>query len=50
MKKLFLVIVIFISAQAVKAQILKLSTVEEIKESKIVVSLTEDEKLNEIWK
>jgi hypothetical protein len=50
MKKLFLVIVIYISAQAVKAQILKLSTVEEIKESKIVVSLTEDEKLNEIWK
>jgi len=50
MKKLLFVASLLLVAFTSQAQLLKKSTVESIQSGKIVVALTEDEKVNEIWK
>ncbi len=50
MKKLILLAIIAFSFFSAEAQLLRRSTVDDIKQSKIIVALTEDERLNEVWK
>ncbi|GAA5027786.1 hypothetical protein GCM10011506_15970 [Marivirga lumbricoides] len=48
MKKLFLLAAMVFSLLSAKAQILKRSTVDEIKQGRVIVALKDDERLNEI--
>lgn len=50
MKKLLLLTAMAFSLLSAKAQILKRSTLDEIKQGRVIVALTEDEQLNNVWK
>lgn len=50
MKRFFLIAILAFFIPFAKAQLLKRATVDEIKQGKIVVALTEDEALNKVWK